>query len=68
MPTITGPMGKGNHAGGETFQPKLKAPAGSLPSLTNSSESVRSQIMKLRMPSTGFNSNVQGTLTKAPKS
>lgn len=68
MPTITGPMGKGSHAGGETFQPKLKAPAGNLPSMTNSSENVRSQIMKLRMPSTGFGTDVKGALTKAPKS
>lgn len=67
MPTITGPMSKGAHAGGTTFQPKLKAPAGSLPSMTNSSENVRSQIMKLRMPSTGFSNDIKGTLTKAPK-
>lgn len=68
MPTITGPMAKGNHAGGETFQPKLKAPAGSMPSMNNSSENVRSQIMKLRVASTNFGTDIKGALTKAPKS
>lgn len=68
MPTITGPMAKGNHSGGETFQPKLKASVGSMPSLGNSSEQARSAIMKLRMASTGFGTNIKGTLTKAPKS
>lgn len=68
MATITGPTSKDAHAGGETFQPKLKAPSGSMPSMNNSSESVRSQIMKLRMASTGFSTDVKGALTKAPRS
>lgn len=68
MPTVTGPTSKGTHAGGQTFQPKLKAPAGTLPSMGTSSEPVRSQIMKLRVASVGFSSDVKGALTKAPKS
>lgn len=67
MPTAAGPMGKGAHADGETFQPKLKAPAGSLPSLGNTSEQARSQIMKLRVASTGFGNDIKNALTKAPK-
>lgn len=67
MPTITGPMGKGAHAGGTTFQPKLKAPAGSLPSMNNSSEQARSAIMKLRVASTGYGTDVKGALTRTPK-
>lgn len=67
MSDATGPIGKGAHAGGETFQPKLKAPAGSLPSMNNSSEQARSKIMSLRVASTGFGANVKGALTKAPK-
>lgn len=68
MATITGPMGKDTHAGGQTFQPKLKASVGSMPTLTNTSENVRSQIMKLRMSSTSFGTDIKGAMTKAPKS
>lgn len=67
MPTVTGPMSKDSHAGGETFQPKLKAPSGGLPSMGNTSEQARSAIMKLRVASTGFGADIKGTLTKAPK-
>lgn len=67
MPTAAGPIGKGAHADGETFQPKLKAPSGSLPTMNNSSENVRSQIMKLRVASSGFGQNVKAALTKTPK-
>lgn len=69
MPTVTGPMSKGTHAGGETFQPKIKASQGSMPSMNNSSEQARSAIMKLRVASTGFGTDIKGamTKTKAPK-
>lgn len=67
MPTITGPMSKDTHAEGETFQPKIKASQGSLPALGNSSEQARSAIMKLRMASTGFGTDIKGAMTKAPK-
>lgn len=68
MPIVTGPMSKGTHSGGETFQPKLKAPAGKLPAMNNTSEQVRGTIMKLRVASTSFGTDVKGALTKAPKS
>lgn len=68
MPTVTGPASKDSHAGGTTFQPKLKASVTGMPSMNNTSENVRSQIMKLRMPSTGFGTDIQGAMTKAPKS
>lgn len=67
MPTMAGPMSKGTHADGETFNPKLKAPSGSMPSMNNSSEQARSAIMKLRVASTGFGTDIKGAMTKAPK-
>lgn len=66
MPTITGPVSKDVHAGGQTFNPKLKVPASSPKSLTNSSEEARRTIMSMRVASTSFGGDPANVLRRKP--
>lgn len=63
----TGPVSKNAVSGGKTFTPSPKFTDTNMPKLTNTSEEARRKIMGLRMQSTGFGTNIEGTLTKAPR-
>lgn len=69
MADLTGPVSKGVHSGGQTFNPKLKANAGSMKSLSNSSEEARRTIMGMKYggaSGTSFPTNVQAAMTRKP--
>lgn len=70
MPDLTGPVSKDVHSGGTTFNPKLKANAGTMKSLNNSSEEARRTIMGMKYSSTGttFPTNVESVMTRKPTS
>lgn len=63
----TGPVSKDTVSGGKTFTPKLRAASATPKALSNSSEEARRTIMGMRVASTGFESNVEHVMTKAPK-
>lgn len=69
MADLTGPVSKDVHSGGTTFNPKLKANAGSMKSLNNSSEEARRTIMGMKYSGgsgTSFPSNVESAMTRKP--
>lgn len=66
MPTITGPVSKDVHAGGSTFNPKLKATQGAMKKLTTSSEEARRTIMGMRVSSTSFGGDPASILQRKP--
>ena len=68
MADMTGPISKDVHSGGQTFTPKLKANAGTMKGLSNSSEEARRTIMSMKYANSGtsFPTNIESAMTRRP--
>lgn len=69
MASLTGPVSKDAHAGGTTFNPKLKANVGAMKSLGNTSDEAKRIIMGMRYTGnsgTSFPTNVESAMKRRP--